>query len=167
MSIFPLALILVALAGRWSAALAPLAAVLLGHISVYPKRSDARAHEKYSVRVPTETVSPTVAVRVEFPPAVAVQTFQPKAGWTREVETDETGRIVAATWSGGSIESGEFDEFNLIGLNQAEPGELVWRAYQTMADGQIIAWTGAASSPERAPRTEIAPAASAPHAGHR
>lgn len=126
---------------HWFGALAVLGGMLLAHITVWPRRATIKAYDKYTVRVPTDDGElPTVQVRVEVPAGLWVKTFQPKAGWIREVEQDADGRVVAVIWSGGSLPFGEFDEFSMIAHNPDEPMDLVWRAYQTDADGNTIAF---------------------------
>lgn len=121
------------------AALVPLQAAY-AHVTVAPSSVPADSFQTLAVRVPTERDEPTVKVRVEFPAGLTVSRFQPKPGWTREVEQDSQKRITAVTWSGGKIMPGEFDEFILMARTPKEPGKLAFKAYQTYQSGETVAW---------------------------
>lgn len=151
---------LVALAGIL-AAVAIVAAVkpAAAHVGVLPRDVRPAAFEVFTVRVPTERAEPTVAVRVEFPAGLTVSRFQPKLGWQRTVERDPSGRIVAVTWSGGSIGEGEFEDFGFQARTPADAGKLAFPAIQTYLSGQMVAWTGAEGSERPAPVVDVRPAA--------
>lgn len=126
--------------GAALAALVPLQAAY-AHVTIAPNSAPADSFQTLAVRVPTERDEPTVKVRVEFPAGLTVSRFQPKPGWTREVEQDSQQRITAVTWSGGKIMPGEFDEFVLMARTPKEPGKLAFKAYQTYQSGETVAWT--------------------------
>ena len=67
-----------------AAALAMFIGTAYGHVTVQPKQSAPGAVEKYALRVPTEKFVPTVRVEIEFPAALDVSSFEPKAGWKIE-----------------------------------------------------------------------------------
>lgn len=120
------------------------------HVTVVPNQSPAGAYELYSVRVPTEKAIPTVKVRLDFPAGVDVSRFAPAPGWTRAVDKDATGRIVAVTWSGGSIASDEIGLFAFQGRN-GTGGALSFKATQTYSDGSVVEWANAPTEPNPAP----------------
>lgn len=129
--------------------------VVHAHVSIDPIAAAAKAVQRYTVRIPNEKEVPTVKVRVEFPAGVVVSRFLPTPGWTREVEKDSTGTLVAATWSGGQIGPDEFQEFGFIARNPADAGTIGWKVYQTYQDGETVAWTGPAGSEKPAAITTI------------
>src|SRR5688500_9266063 len=128
------------------------------HISITPAEAPPGANVTFSLRVPTEQESATVRVRVEFPAAVTVSRFQPKPGWQRTVERDGSGRITSATWSGGQIMTGEFDDFTFIARTPAEAGALRFRSFQTYAAGETVEWINEAE-PRPAPVVNVRAAA--------
>jgi YD repeat-containing protein len=130
------------------------------HVGVQPAEPRPATSETFTVRVPTERADATVRVRVVFPDGLTVSRFQPKAGWQREVERDGSGRITAATWSGGRIEPNEYDDFLFIARTPAETGPLAFKAYQTYAGGETVEWVNP-GEPGPAPVVNVKPAAAA------
>ena len=145
--------------------LALAAGVASAHVSVLPAEAPAGANQSYTVRVPSEKETPTVKVRVEFPPEVVVSRFMPKTGWTREVEKDSAGKIVAATWSGGKVASDEYEEFGFIARNPRDTGSVTFKAFQTYGDGETVAWVNAAGQERPASVTTITAATAASSGG--
>ena len=147
-----------------AALMAMSAASAFAHVTVWPKEAAQGAYEVFTVRVPSETEgTETVAVRVVFPEGVSVTRFEPKQGWTAELERNADGAIAAVTWAaeeGFGLEETEFTEFRMSGrvLPEAE-GQLIWKAYQTYADGSVAEWVGApdTDSPNPAPVTAVVP----------
>lgn len=139
--------------------------VASAHVTVWPREANAGSFEKYTVRVPTEKDIPTVQVELIFPEGLRVSSFQPKPGWTYEVQRDAAGNITGVIWSGGSIGPGEFDEFAFVAANPGEPGELVFVAHQTYADGSVVSWEGPPGSEYPASVTTIV-AGAADMSGH-
>ena len=137
------------------ATLALTAGVASAHVGVVQSEAPAGANQSYTLRVPSEKESPTVKVRVEFPPEVVVSRFMPKPGWTREVEKDSSGKIVAATWSGGKITVEEFEEFGFIARNPKEAGTITFKSQQTYADGETVAWVNPQGQERPASFTKI------------
>lgn len=130
------------------------ASAALAHVSIRPSAAPPNTNETFSARVPTEKDSPTVRVRIEFPDGMTVSRFQPKPGWSRADQRDTSGRITAATWSGGRIENGEFDEFVFIARTPPDAATLRFRAFQTYADGETVEWINDAD-PRSAPTLEV------------
>jgi YD repeat-containing protein len=151
----PLAALLVALL-----ALALGAGSAAAHVGVQPAEPRPATSETFTVRVPTERDVATTSVRVVFPDGLTVSRFQPKAGWQREVERDGSGRITAATWSGGRIEPNEYDDFLFIARTPQQPGPLSFKAYQTYAGGETVEWVNP-GEPGPAPVVNVKPAAAA------
>ena len=148
---------------RFNARVALLGAVLaaaLGvgvasaHVSVTPARVPPNSSQTFTLRVPTEREAPTIRLRVEFPTELTVSRFQPKPGWTREIERDSANRIIAATWSGAKIAPGEFDDFVFIARTPAAPGKLLVKAYQSYEGGETVAWVNP-EEPNPAPVIEV------------
>jgi uncharacterized protein YcnI len=137
--------------------------VASAHVTVNPREAAPDSSQTFNVRVPTEKDEPTVKIRVEFPAGLADSRFQPKPGWTREVERDAQQRITAVTWSGSQIGPGEYDEFAFIARTPKDAGALSFKAYQTYQGGETVEWTGAEGSERPAALVAVkgAPAASA------
>jgi uncharacterized protein YcnI len=125
-----------------------------GHVTVQPKQSTAGAVEKYALRVPTEKFVPTVRVEVEFPTALNVTAFEPKAGWKIDEKKDSSGKLVGVILT-GSLGPGESTQFNFTARNPGEGGKLLFRAIQIYEDGTKSEWTGPEGSRTPAPVVEV------------
>ena len=137
------------------ACLALHAAPALAHVTVWPRTAAPGAFERYVVRVPNEKNTPTTRVEVHFPAEVRISSFLDVPGWQLQVLTDSAGKITGAVWT-GSLPPKRFVEFPFIGVNpKTGTTRLVWPAFQTYADGQVVQWTGPAGSKTPASATEL------------
>lgn len=149
-----------------AAALAIMTTGVFAHAVVYPAKSAAGAYERYVLRVPNERDQPTTRVEIRFPPAVRVVSFADVPGWRVEVVKDSAQRIIAAVWT-GTLPPERFVELPFIAVNPKEAADIVWPAFQTYGDGEVVAWEGAPGSERPASVTKVgaADAATAPAAG--
>jgi uncharacterized protein YcnI len=120
------------------------------HVTISPGESSAGGSETYTMRVPTERDSATIRIEAEFPIGMAVSDFESKTGWTIESTTNAEGEVVSAVWTGGSIPSGQAEQFSFTAQNPREATTLTWQVVQTHADGSVAEWMG-----ERAPAVVI------------
>ncbi len=133
------------------------------HVTIQPNEAIASSFSRFVVRVPNEDARrATIKVEVEFPP-LAFVSFEPKEGWKRTVENttldepieafgSEIDEVVGTvTWSGGSIEPGEFDEFGFSAAMPEGKQTLEFKAIQTYEGGKVVEWTGPVDSEEPAP----------------
>jgi uncharacterized protein YcnI len=119
-----------------------LAAPATAHVSVNPGEAPKGGFTKLSFRVPNEKDVATVKVEVAFPadaPVAEVST-RPVPGWTATVEkAGET--VTRITWSGGTIQPGEFQEFDIsLGPLPDKVDHMVFKALQTYAGGEVVRW---------------------------
>lgn len=130
------------------------------HVTVQPKEVPANSYQVFTVRVPSEKDSATTTVKVAIPDGVDVSRFEPKPEWIYEVEKNADGKMTSVTWktSGAGLGATEFGEFRMQGKVKEDAQELVWKAYQTYADGEIVEWTGAADSDKPASVTVVSAA---------
>lgn len=143
--------------------------VASAHVTVQPKETSQGKYEVFTVRVPSENEEvPTTKVEVKIPEDVNVTRFEPKPGWTYEIQKDDTDKITSVTWTteGEGLTPTEFGQFNMQGKVGDEATEIVWKAYQTYKDGSVVEWVGAPDAEKPASVTVVNPAdASAGH-GH-
>lgn len=125
------------------------------HVGVTPREAPPDSSQTFVVRVPNERDEPTVRLRLEFPAGLTVSRFQPKPGWTYELEKDSSGKIVGITWSGGKIGPNVYDEFAFIARTPKEIGPLAFRAYQTYQSGATVEWAGPGGAERPAPLVEV------------
>jgi len=124
----------------------------LAHVTVWPQQSKAGMTERYTVRVPTERNVSTVSVEVEVPSSVTVSGILAPAGFAYDVKRDGT-RIAAITWK-QEIKAGEVGEFVFFARNPMGT-QIVWKAHQRYADGQMDDWIGAPGDRRPAPTVSL------------
>ncbi|MDH2429503.1 YcnI family protein [Sphaerisporangium sp. TRM90804] len=135
---------------------AGLALPALAHVSINPGTAEKGGFTKVAFRVPNERDdASTTRLVVDFPkdhplPFVSVR---PVSGWKVEVTesklpkpvTTEYGEITEAvtrvTWSGGKIDAGQFQEFEVsMGMMPDDTDQLMFPAEQTYSSGEVVKW---------------------------
>ena len=151
---------LLTLAVSMIGAITLFAGVASAHVTVQPQETSQGKYEVFTLRVPSESESPTTKVEVKFPEEVDITRFEPKAGWTYEVQKDDTGKITSVTWTteGEGLTATEFGQFNMQGKVGDKATEIVWKAYQTYKDGSVVEWVGAPDAEKPASVTVVNPA---------
>lgn len=85
--------------------------------------------------------APTIALRVTFPPGITGVRPQAKVGW--KIQTERLNNQVSAiTWSGGSLDGDQFDDFAVLMRLPTTQGTLLFPAFQTCTTGSED-WTAA------------------------
>ena len=148
-------------------ALLLVAAPAWAHVTIQPEEAPAGAFFAFVVRVPTEREdASTTKIEVEFPP-LAFVSFQDVEGWKRTVEMrtleeplDVFGEPVSevvgsVTWSGGEIQSGEFQDFGFSARVPEDQEELEFPALQTYSSGEVVRWIGPPDADEPAARVGV------------
>jgi uncharacterized protein YcnI len=127
------------------------------HVSVQPEGAAAKGgYAVVDFKVPNERDSAkTVKLEVNFPtdhPLASVMP-QPVPGWTVQVEKTHLDKpltvhgkqineaVTKVTWSGGTIEAGQFQKFPLsIGSLPSDTDQLVFKALQTYDNNEVVRW---------------------------
>jgi uncharacterized protein YcnI len=143
-------------------ALAPMAAA---HVTVDPGEATKGGYAALAFRVPNErddagTTSLEVTIPEETP--ISSVRVRPTPGWTHEVEirqldeplevhgrevTEVVGKI---TWTGGTINPGEYEEFNVsAGPLPEDVDEIVFPSIQTYEGGEVVRWIEEGEDVER------------------
>jgi uncharacterized protein YcnI len=180
------------LARRAAAITAASAAVLLGvagpalaHVTVNPGTAVQGSYTKVSFRVPNEqAAADTNKIVVNLPAdhPLASVSVKPTSGWTIQItktklatpiksdDGEVTQAITQITWSGGKIEPGQFQEFDVsMGPLPTDTDQLMFKADQTYSNGQVVNWNeemkeGAAEPEHPAPTLTLTKAGAAPAA---
>lgn len=159
------------------------AAPALAHVTVDPSDAPKGSETKLTFRVPNESAT---AKTVEFDVAldenhpIATVDVKPKPGWTVKVnkkslkaplQTDN-GQVTEAVsdiaWTGGTIEPGQFDEFEIsVGPLPSDVDLLLFPSVQTYSDGTKVSWiqqsfTGQPEPANPAPALNLTAAAGTP-----
>lgn len=127
-----------------------------------PNERDNASTTKLVVRLPAEHPLSSVSVR-------------PVPGWTVKAEKSKlatpikthggevTEAVTVITWSGGKIDPGNFQEFDVsLGPLPTNTGELMFKADQTYSNGEVVKWDqphaeGAAEPEHPAPVLKLVP----------
>jgi uncharacterized protein YcnI len=144
-------------------ALLPVAAALaftdsaFAHATLSPPTVLARTSQVFTLAVPTEKEGVTTTQIELTPPAgFAIDSFVAAAGWKRT--TEQTGAaedtaIRKATWTGGSVPTGEAAILQFVG-DVGAAADYDFKIRQTYSDGSVVDWTGTPGSETPAPRIE-------------
>jgi len=159
------------------AAVAVAAPAAQAHVTLNPRSVTANSFGRLDVRVPNERDdASTRKVDVQLPDGFAFASYQPVPGWSvkvrrqtlsKPIHTDDgdiTDVVSHVTWSGGSIGSGQIDEFTIVAGALPDTGSsLVFKAIQTYANGDVVRWidiaSGGAEADHPAPTLSLVPAA--------
>lgn len=125
------------------------------HVTVTPKEAPPGATQRYCIRVPSEKPVPTIGLEAEFPGRLEVTALEGPTGWTASARKDRQGRIVSASWDGGSIPSKQALEFGVVARNPEKPTILIWKAIQKYKDGSEVHWIGSPQAQFPAAVTEV------------
>lgn len=163
-----------------------LALPALAHVTINPGTAEQGGFTKVAFRVPNERDdASTTKVEVTFPTdhPLAFVSVKPVPGWDVKVVegklpkpvTTEYGELTEAvtkvTWSGGKIDAGQFQEFEVsMGTLPTDTDQLVFPTTQTYSGGEVVKWADEpkadGSEAERpAPTLKLTPA-SAEGDGH-
>jgi len=131
------------------------------HVEVLPDKPLLEQEQEFVVRVPDERDIPTTAVRVLFPNGVNVSQFAPLPAWRRKVLLTRDRRPRGVVYTGGQIAPGEYGEFRFLATPR-RPGPVVWKTFQTYADGATKPWTGPPEPPGAKEERETGPTEQGP-----
>ncbi|GAA2420794.1 YcnI family protein [Streptomyces mauvecolor] len=134
-----------------------LSGTAFAHVTVQPEGSAAKGgYAVVDFKVPNERDNAkTVKLEVNFPtdhPLASVMP-QPVPGWNVEVTKSKLDKpltvhgkqineaVTKVTWSGGTIEAGQFQKFPLsIGSLPSDTDQLVFKALQTYDNNEVVRW---------------------------
>jgi uncharacterized protein YcnI len=118
------------------------AAPAWGHVTVTPDEAPAGAEQRYANTVPGEKPVPTTRIEIELPRELRVISVEAPAGWSATAQSAADGRIVGASWSGGTIAEGQAVHFDVVARNPDDGAVLRWNVIQTYRDGSEVHWNG-------------------------
>ncbi|UIX29669.1 YcnI family copper-binding membrane protein [Streptomyces sp. GQFP] len=175
--------------GLTAAGVLAAAGSAFAHVTVHPESYTKGATDGIlTFRVPNEEdTASTTKVQVFLPtdhPVLGVL-VTPEEGWTAKVTTTKlktpiktddgtiTDAVSEITWSGGKIEEGEYEDFDVaFGQLPDDTGQLAFKTLQTYSDGNVVRWietpqTGQEEPENPAPSLQLvaAPASAKSSAG--
>lgn len=131
------------------------------HAIVKPNQAGISSFTDFSLGVPSEKDSSTVAIKLMLPKGL--QSISPivKPGWKvevvngpippgQQVQPDDDGNMPTSVpleidWTSGAIPSGQKDFFMFSAQVPSKETELAWKVIQTYSDGSTISWTKSAN----------------------
>ncbi|MFC4008839.1 YcnI family protein [Nonomuraea purpurea] len=138
---------------------AGLAVPALAHVSIQPGSAEQGGFTKVAFRVPNERDNAsTVKIEVSFPTdhPLAFVSVKPLPGWDVKVTEgklpapvkteygDLKEAVTKVVWSGGKINPGEFQEFEVsMGQLPKDVDSLVFPTKQTYSGGEVVDWADA------------------------
>ncbi|WP_067491543.1 YcnI family copper-binding membrane protein [Actinomadura hibisca] len=156
-----------------------LATAASAHVTAQPGTAEQGGYSKVAFRVPNERDDAgTTKLQVDLPMdhPVASVSVRPLPGWSVKVEKAKLAKPIKAhggelteavsriTWSGGKIEPGQFQEFEVsMGALPTDTDRMMFKAVQTYAGGEVVKWdqdpgTGQGEEPEHpAPVLKLVP----------
>ncbi|TDD00694.1 DUF1775 domain-containing protein [Nonomuraea deserti] len=138
---------------------AGLALPALAHVTVQPGTAEQGSFTKVAFRVPNERDdASTTKIEVSFPTdhPLAFVSVKPVPGWDVKVTEgklpapvkteygDLEEAVTKVVWSGGEIEPGQFQEFEVsMGQLPTDTGSLMFPTKQTYSGGEVVDWSEA------------------------
>ncbi|MGP3910771.1 YcnI family copper-binding membrane protein [Nonomuraea sp. 10N515B] len=168
-----------------TALIAGLALPALAHVTVQPGTAEQGSFTKVAFRVPNERDdASTTKVEVSFPAdhPLAFVSVKPLPGWEVKVTEgklptpvkteygDLEEAVTTVVWSGGKINPGEFQEFEVsMGQLPKDTAQLLFPTKQTYSSGEVVDWAEApkadgTEAAHPAPLLKLVPAAASPSA---
>jgi len=128
-------------------ALALAAAVLLvfpaaadAHVEMSPDRVDPGSFTLFTVLSPDESEQPLTGLRLTVPDGMEVDAAAATPGFTTQLVRDQSHRIVAISWQGGSIAPDDLGLFHFSASVGSHEGTFHLVGVQTFADGTTKVW---------------------------
>lgn len=113
------------------------------HVVVKPSDALTGSFQTFSMGVPNEKDNPTVSLKLLIPDSLQSVSPTVKPGWTISEDKEgqgEDAKVKSITWTGGSIPTGQRDDFTFSAKTPDQSADLQWKAYQTYQNGEVVAW---------------------------
>ncbi|HET7171098.1 MAG TPA: DUF1775 domain-containing protein [Gaiellales bacterium] len=128
-------------------AFALAAAVLLAfpaaasaHVEMSPERVDPGSFTLFTVLSPDESEQPLTGLRLTVPEGMEVDAASATPGFTTQLVRDQSHRIVAISWQGGSVAPDDLGLFHFSASVGSGEATLHLVGVQTFADGTTKVW---------------------------
>ncbi len=120
--------------------LAVFPATASAHVELSPGRVDPGSFTLFSVLSPNESSQPLTGLRLTIPAGLEVDQMADAAGFRSQAVEDQTHRIVALSWQGGSVPPDRLATFQFSASVGGTTGELRLVGVQSFADGSTKIW---------------------------
>ena len=123
-----------------AAALLAFPAAASAHVEMSPDRVDPGSFTLYTVLSPNESAQPLTGLRLTVPDGMEVDGAAATPGFTTELVRDQSHRIVAISWQGGSVAPENLGLFRFSASVGTRETTLHLVGVQTFADGSSKVW---------------------------
>jgi uncharacterized protein YcnI len=123
-----------------AAALLAFPAAASAHVEMSPDRVDPGSFTLYTVLSPNESGQPLTGLRLTVPDGMEVDGAAATPGFTTELVRDQSHRIVAISWQGGSVAAEDLGLFRFSASVGSSETTLHLVGVQTFADGSTKVW---------------------------
>lgn len=126
--------------------------IVSAHVTVSPNEVGVGKFQTFNLSVPVEREVATTALRLLIPEGLEHISPTVKPGWKIDIKHGEStvgetggehsghGPVLELSWTGGSIPAGQRDDFTFSAKVPSKPTTILWKAYQTYADGTVVSW---------------------------
>ena len=132
-----------------AAALLAFPAAASAHVEMSPDRVDPGSFTLYTVLSPNESEQPLTGLRLTVPDGMEIDAAAATPGFTTQLVRDQSHRIVAISWQGGSVAPDDLALFRFSASVESAETTLHLVGVQTFADGTTKVW--------KTPAVEVAP----------
>jgi uncharacterized protein YcnI len=123
-----------------AAALLAFPAAASAHVEMSPDRVDPGSFTLYTVLSPNEGEQPLTGLRLTVPDGMEVDGAAATPGFTTQLVRDQSHRIVAISWQGGSLAPEDLGLFRFSASVGSSSTTLHPVGVQTFADGTTKVW---------------------------
>lgn len=116
---------------------------VFAHVVVHPDEAGVASYQEFTMSVPNEKDSAVVGLRLLIPAGLTSVSPNVKPGWTITIKKTGEGdnaHVTEIDWTGGSIPPEQRDDFTFSAKVPAKEITLVWKAYQTYENGDVVSW---------------------------
>jgi len=121
-------------------ALLAFPAAASAHVEMSPDRVDPGSFTLYTVLSPNESKQPLTGLRLTVPGGMEVDAAAATPGFTTQLVRDQSHRVVAISWQGGSVAADDLALFRFSASVESSETTLHLVGLQTFADGSTKVW---------------------------
>lgn len=143
-----------AAAGLALASALVFAPAAFAHAAISPPVARTGVLQQFTLAVPTEKQgATTTSIELTVPSGVAVDSFEPEPGWTRQTVAQAAGTDGGQRflWTGGRVPTDEDAVFRFQATLTGGARDYVFDVRQTYSDGTVVDWSGPESSDTPSP----------------
>jgi uncharacterized protein YcnI len=121
-------------------ALLAFPAAASAHVEMSPDRVDPGSFTLFTVLSPNESEQPLTGLRLTVPHGMEVDGAAATPGFTTQLVRDQSHRVVAISWQGGSVAADDLALFRFSASVGSSETTLHLVGLQTFADGSTKVW---------------------------